>query len=320
MENIKLEEVVSLFHKQPAEFIPTLKGDDGEWKPDALDIIKKAHSDFLTKTVETQSGKAVRLRMKEAEGAIGTVLKKYGLEKSDKLEDTLNLLVETIEKKKGEPQIVKEKEKLTDEEVRELPIFKTALKEGVKTAVEQQNSELQKRYEALETRYNATLKDQAERELNSILYSSVEKALVKAKVNLPDKEKDLDAYKAKINSVAKLVRADHQLKAENGTLVLVDSEGNQLEDKNTYQPILFDDVAANQGKLLWGTNNFDKGKGSAGAQTPNGNGSNGQRWTSGVPKNDSEFMDALLKETDSAKKQALTEAYQAYQTSKDSQQ
>lgn len=308
MENIKLEEVVRLFHKQPAEFIGTLKTDDGEWKPNAMELLIEGHKAFLKKTVEGKEGKAIRLRMKDLEKTVSPLLQKYGLEKSDKLEDTLNTLVETIESKAGEKVEVKVKEKLSDEEIQALPLFKNLLKEGVRTGIEKSNADLKDRYSVLEKRYNQTVAEMEAEKLNAALFKATERALIKAKVALPDKKKDPDGYTARVNRVSLLVKAQNKLKVVDGNIALVDANGDPLEDSETYQPILFDDVASKEGKLLWGENKFDPGKGGAGAQTAKPPVSNGSRFTGSLPKNDAEYMEAYINAKPD-ERQALEDAY-----------
>lgn len=311
MDNIKLEEVVGLFSNTPAEFIATLKGEDGEFKPNAMDLLKEGHKSFMKKTVEGKEGKAVRLRMTSLEKKISPLLQKYEVQKSDTLEETLNTLVEKIGSKAA-PEGGGGKKELTEDEIKALPVFKNALQAGVKAGIEKSSGELNTKYSTLEKQYKGLLSEREAEKIAAISFKETERALIKAKVALPDKKKDPDAYNAKIQSVATLVKANHQTKAVDGKLILVGPDGEQLEDGETYQPIHYADIAAKTGTSLFGVDNYDPGKGGAGAQnkTPNGN-QTAKKWTGKVPSSDAEYMDAMLNTKTAEERASLEAAYTA---------
>lgn len=297
---LELEEVVGLISKQPAELIPSLKGENDEWKSkeEILAELRKADKTRLDAIAKGESGKAVRLRMKKAQDFIRT---NYGIESdADEVEDFIKLLVE----KSGQPGKEKIVEKLVDldeQKALEHPIVKALLKSEVHKAT----ADFQKQLEDERGKMRAFIEEEGRKKLDAILFKEAEKALLASKAAL---DKDPSTREKQVRRFVAGLKTDYRFKLdENERPVPIDSTGEQLSVN--YQDVSFADLVKQEN--IFGVHHYDPDKGSPGASSqPH---AKQPKYEGQVPKTLEEFTAALAKETDPAKRLALREAYKASQ-------
>lgn len=305
---------MSLFSKQPAEFIGTLKTEDGEWKPDALELVKKGHKKFMDGVVERfetkldkaeqEKGRVVRERMKKAEDHLSTMLEKYGIEKSDVLEETLDSLVESIEAKSAN-----NKRSLSDDEVKNLPLFRQALAEGIQNGVAKSNKDLQAKYDLLNKEYTDYKGKEESKRMREVMLEWSEKYLSENKAAIEGK--DLAKRREQITRLNRLIEIGYKVKVvEQGQPpILVNENDEPLVDKETYQPITYADIVKKESEILFGVNNFDPTKNSP---SPTSQPSGAVvRHIGKAPQSQSEYLDMIRAEKDPDKRRAITEAFKS---------
>lgn len=298
---LELEEVVGLISKQPAsEFVASLKGDNGEWKPkdEILAELKKADKERLDTIAKGESGKAVRLRMKQAQKFLR---EQYGIESdTDELEDHIKLLVEKVGKP-GQEKIVEKLVELNEETALSHPVVKALLK----GEVQKSTAELNKLLEDERGKLKTYIETQEAAKLDAVLIQDAEKYLVANKAAL-DKDPEIRAKQVK-RFVAGL-KTDYKFKLENGKPIPIDANGDPLAID--YKDISYADLVKQEN--IFGVHNYDPDKASAGAssQPPQ---NRGQKYDGVVPKNMEEFTAMLSKEPDARKREAIKEAFKASQ-------
>lgn len=298
---LELEEVVGLISKQPAaEFVATLKGDNGEWKTkeEILVELKRADKERLDSIAKGESGKAVRLRMKQAQKFLR---EQYGVESdTDELEDHIKLLVDKVGKP-GQERIVEKLIELDEQKALEHPIVKNLLK----TEVQKSTADLNKALEDERGKLRVYIETQEAARLDAVLIQDAEKYLVANKAAL-DKDPEIRAKQVK-RFVAGL-KTDYKFKLENGKPVPVDANGDPLAID--YKDISYADLVKQEN--IFGFHQYDPDKGSAGASSQQPQ-NRGQKYDGVVPKTMEEFTTMLSKEPDARKREAIREAFKASQ-------
>lgn len=298
MENIIAEEVVRLLGQQPAEFLGTLKTENGDWKPE--DEIKSAvnnlYSNRLKQVVDEQKGRAVRERMTTAEKFIK---EKWGIESGESLEDRIAKLAETIEAKGGKEKIVEKKIELDEEGVKKHPAFEKLLK----TEVVQRLSAVEKERDEWREKHTNYVQQQEERRLYSAVNGETATVLETIKAAL---DKDPSTRKKQVNMFVAGLRSQYRFKLDdNGKPYPVNEKGEPMED-DSFSRITFADLVKKEN--IFGVHQYDPDKNSP-SPSSQPSGTPPAKYTGAVPKDNASFMAALRKEPDPAKKEALKVAY-----------
>lgn len=299
---LQLEEVIGLFPKQSAtELAVSLKDENGEWKSkdEILTALKNEQKKTLDTVAKGESGKAVRLRMKQAQNYIK---ENWGIESdANEIEDHLKLLVETVQGKAGKEKIVEKVVDLNEETALQNPIVKKLITAEVGKAT----SDYQRKYEEKEREFKSYIEQDKLRKLNSKLISEATRVLKANKAAL-DKDEAIQARQIK-RFVAGLQSEIKFKLDENDNPIPVDENGDPLQEG--YVEISFADLIKREN--IFGVHNYDPDKDSAGAvtRTPQQ-----QRLNVPVPTDLASFKEAMANEKDPAKKKAILEAYTAAQS------
>jgi hypothetical protein len=297
-----LEEVVGLISKQPAEFLGTLKTEDGEWKPkdEILAAIKKEDKARLDNVVKGEAGKAVRLRLKQAQNYIR---ENYGIESdAPEIEDHLKTLVESIKATSGKEKIVEKTVELTEETALQNHIVKNLLKSEVtKTTLE-----LQRQLEDEKKKFQSYIEEDGKKKLDASLYEEALKVLTATKAAL---SKDETQRQKQIKRFVAGLKTDFNFKLdENGKPYPVDKEGEPLQEG--YVEVSFADLIKKEN--IWDNHNFNPELNSPGAnsQPPT------QKFAGQIPKDQTALQEALRSlpgEANKAKRAELMTAFEAAQ-------
>lgn len=296
-----VEEVVGLITKQPADFIPNLKGDDGEWKSkdEIFAAIRKADKDRLDAIAKGESGKAVRLRMKQAQNYIK---ENFGIESdAHEIEDHLKLLVESVQSKAGKEKIVEKLVELDEVSALQHPIVKGLLK----SEVTKNTAELTRQLEDEKKKFQTFVEEGNRKKLDTQLMKWGEKALVDAKADL---KKDVTEREKQIRRFINGLKADYKFKpseAEDTPPIVLGADGEPLQEG--YADVNYTDLVKREN--IFRVLEFDQDKGSPSATTQTT--TSQQRTNVPVPKTFEEFNEVIKKETDPDKRKAIMEAFEA---------
>lgn len=301
MENIILEELVRLIGKQqPAEFLATLKSENGEWKPEAeiKKTVAETYSGRLKEVVDEQKGRAVRERMTQAEKYLR---EKYGIESGDTLEDRIAKLVEVTEAKGGKEKIVEKTVELDEAGVKKHPAFQKLLKDEV---VERLSS-AEKERDEWKTKYAAYIEQQERERLESALKLEAINVLTAIRAAL---DKDEAKREKQINMFVAGLRSQFKFKLdENGKPYPVNANGEPLEN-GSFARITYSDLVKQEN--VYGVHQYDPEKNSP-SPTSQQPGANQQQrilngtgaWTS------AQYMDRLKEAKTEQEKQAIRDTY-----------
>lgn len=303
-EPISMEEVVSLIFKQPAEFLATLKSEDGEWKPkdEVVAAIKKADKIRLDTIAKGESGKAVRQRLTQVQKFIR---ENYGVESdTDEVEDHLKLLVEKIGGQAGKEKVVEKLIDLTEDSALNHPIVQKLLK----SEVPKHTSELQRLLDDEKKKFREYLENDNRKKLDNALIEEAGRVLNSTKAAL---DKDDTIRQKQIKRFVAGLRADFNFKLdENGKPFPVDEHGEPLQEG--YVEIPFSDLVKREN--IFGVHNYDPDKSSPGAtsQPPGST----QRLNVPIPADLNAFNEAIKAEKDPIRRKAILDAFKAKQTGK----
>lgn len=297
---LELEEVVGLISKQPAEFVASLKDDNGEWKPkdEVLTAIRKADKERLDTIAKGESGKAVRLRMKKAQDFIR---EQWGVESdAPELEDHLKMLVEKLGKP-GQEKVIEKLIDLDEHKALEHPVVKNLLK----SEVQKSTSELQRILEEERNKFKSYVEEDQRKKLDASLVKYADQILATNKAAL---DKDPKTRDKQVKMFVAGLKTVYRFKlGEDGAPIPVDANGEPLSID--YKDVSFADLVKSEN--IFGVHNYDPEKGSPGAQSQQP--PRQQRFDVQVPKSLEELTTALQAERDPQKRRAITDAFKASQ-------
>jgi hypothetical protein len=282
----------------PTEFLATLKGENGEWKPEAAGLIKNHLTQHLEKTVTEQKGRAVRERMLNAEKSIKPFAEKYGIQWGAILEENLESLLKAADEKAGKETVITKDVEITDDLIAKHPYFKTLVSKEIAHAIDKTEKEKQ----AILAEYTGFKTRLETEKVNAAVRQSVEEELVKIKADL---SKDPARRKNQIDTFVTSLMATTPCKLdENGRPYPVDGNGDPLSEN--YLPVTFQELVAKRNP--YEVHAYDPNKDGAGARTQ-APGLGQPRIAPGQFTSNADFQAKLRAEKDPGKKALLTEAY-----------
>lgn len=301
MEKVILEALAHLFKQPATEFVATLKGDNGEWKSEEeiKASLNNAYSERLKQVVDEQKGRAVRERMSGAEKFIRD---KYGVESGDTLEDRIAKLVEEIESKGGKERIVEKTVELDEDGVKKHPAFQKLLK----AEVVERLTTAEKARDEWENKYKTYVQKQEQERLVHAINAKASAALDGIKAAL---DSDPDKRQKQINMFVAGLRGQYNFKLdEKGDPYPVNDNGEPIEDAS-FARVTFADLVKREN--IFGVHAHDPNKGSSSPSSQPASGKQTVRYQGAIPKSLPELTEALRKESDPSKREALKEAFKA---------
>lgn len=292
--------VAGLSHttKSPQEFIASLKDENGEFKPEAADLVKAHMGSHLKKVVDEQSGRAVKTRLTQIEKPLKSVAEKFGLQWEEGLEMNLTKIVEKFDEQQPVKEVIITKDvEITDDVIVKHPNFSKALSEKMRDREKLLND----KYELLNNEYSKFKSEVQTKEVKKTVRQRTEEVLVQNRAKLwddPVKRKlQLDTF---VNGIS--VGVNYMLD-DNGEPFPVDRNGEQLMDG--YVPMTFSDYVLKQS--IFDQHAANPNYNGAGAQTQSVGSKNVQ-----TPKSLAE-LDKLTAEAKSpAEKEALIKATEQF--------